>query len=776
MTALQAHSIRRLEDRRLLTGGGRYVADGQRADMLDAVLVRSPHAHAEIRSIDGTAAASVPGFAGFYTHRDLSEVGAIPGGIGFPRPDGTAAPKTDRQLLARDRARFVGEPVALVIGETRAAALEAAERVVVEYAALPVVTDPAEAMRQGAPTVWDDVPDNIAFLWKGGDGKRTEAGLRRAARVVRLSFAISRVTANSLEPRGAWAEIEPDGRLALHASIQAPFGLRNGLAENNFKVPPTDIRVLAEDVGGSFGMKAGVQAEYALVAWAAQRLGRPVRWVADRTEGFLSDEQAREMQIAAELGLDAEGRFTALKVRWNVNLGAYVSGRSAWCVGNIGGIAGVYVIPAIYAECCGVLTHTVPTAAYRGAGRPEATYTIEQIIDAAARELHVDPFELRQRNLIAPEAMPYRTGLTFTYDCGEFAGNMETAAKLADLEGFAARQEQARRAGKLRGVGICNCIEVAGGPFLRPGKDIATLRLAADGTLVLHSGTMSVGQGVETAFCQLIADRFGVPIERIRYQQGDTDDLAYGRGNGGSSSLCTGGSAVWLAADRLIESVKKIAADRLEAAVDDVTFEGGRFTIAGTDRSVDLATVAREASGGGDGPSGSESGLAETGEFVPGAVNFPNGTHVCEVEIDPDTGVAEVVRYSAVEELGAILNPMLVAGQLHGGIAQGIGQAMGEKIVHDRESGQLLTASFMDYAMPRAGDLPEFRLATRAVPTKANPIGAKGVGEAGNVGALAAAMNAVNAALAPLGVSHLDMPATPARVWQAIQAAKSGGG
>ncbi len=774
MAPLQATSVRRREDRRLLTGGGRYVADGKRPDMLEAVLVRSPHAHAEVRGIDGAAAAAVPGFVGFYTHRDLSAVGPIPGGIGFPRPDGTPAPRTDRSLLARERVRFVGEPVALVIAETRAQAEEAAERVVVEYAALPVVTDPAEAMRPDAPAVWDETPDNIAFLWKGGDAERTAAGLRAAARVARLRFSISRVTANSLEPRGAWAEIEPDGRLALHASIQAPFGLRNGLAENNLHLQPTDIRVLAEDVGGSFGMKAGVQAEYALVAWAALRLRRPVRWVADRTEGFLSDEQAREMQIAAELGLDEEGRFTALKVRWDVNLGAYVSGRSAWCVGNIGGIAGMYAIPAIYAECCGVLTHTVPTAAYRGAGRPEATYTIEQIIDRAAGELKIDPFELRRRNLIAPEAMPYRTALTFTYDCGEFEGNMKAAADLADLESFPTRREEARQAGKLRGIGICNCIEVAGGPFLRPGKDMANLRLAQDGTLILHTGTMSVGQGVETAFCQLIAERFGVPIEKVRYAQGDTDDLPYGRGNGGSSSLCTGGSAVWLAADRLIESAKRVAAERLEAAVEDVTFEGGAFTIAGTDRSVDLATVARAAADAADGGEGEEGGLAERGEFVPGAVNYPNGTHICEVEIDPDTGVAEIVRYSAVEELGAILNPMLVAGQLHGGIAQGIGQAMGEKIVHDRESGQLLTASFMDYAMPRAGDLPEFRLATREVPTKANPIGAKGVGEAGNVGALAAAMNAVNAALAPLGVDHLDMPATPARVWQAIQAAQNG--
>ncbi|MGH7122669.1 MAG: xanthine dehydrogenase family protein molybdopterin-binding subunit [Acetobacteraceae bacterium] len=765
---MQARSVRRTEDRRFLTGGGRYVADASRPGMLHAVFVRSPHAHAIVRSIDGSGAAQVPGFVSFASFRDLHDVGPIPGGIGFPRPDGTPAPRTDRFLLANERVRFVGEAVALVIAESRAAALDAAERVAVEYEPLPVVTDPLAAMQPDAPAVWDDVPDNIGFLWKGGDAERTAAGLASAAHVVRLDFAISRVTASSLEPRGAWAEIEPDGRLALHASIQVPYGLRDGLAQNNLKVPPTDIRVLAEDVGGSFGMKAGVQVEYALVAWAARRLQRPVSWIADRTEGFLSDEQAREMQITAELGLDAEGRFTALKVRWNVNLGAYVSGRSAWCVGNIGGIAGVYAIPAIYAESCGIMTHTVPTGAYRGAGRPEATYTIEQIVDAAARELAIDPFELRRRNLIPPEAMPYRTALTFNYDCGEFEENMKKAAALADLADFPARREAARRAGKLRGIGVCNCIEVAGGPFLHPAKNTARLSLAPDGTLTLFTGAMSTGQGVETTFRQLLADRFGVPIERIRYHQGDTDDLPSGKGNGGSSSFCTGGSATWLAAEKLIESAKRIAAEQLEAAVADVTFEAGLFTITGTDRSIDLATVARKAAE--DQPA-ANGGLAEFTEFLP-AVNYPNGTHVCEVEIDPDTGVAEIVRYSAVEELGAILNPMLVAGQLHGGITQGIGQAMSEQIVHDRASGELLTASFMDYALPHADDLPNFRLATREVPTKANPIGAKGVGEAGTVGGLTAAMSAVNAALAPLGADHLDMPATPARIWQAIHAAQ----
>ncbi len=771
MGALEGKPLRRREDARLLTGKGNYAADARNAGMLVAMLVRSPHAHATVARIDVAAARATPGVLGVFTQADLTDVGPIPGGIGFPRPDGGPAPKTDRTLLASDRVRFVGEPVALVVAETRGAALEAAEAVVVDYRERQVVTDPIAAMQAGAPAVWDDVPDNIGFLWKRGDAARTDQAMRDAAHVTKLQFFVSRVTANSMEPRGAWAEIGADGRLVLHASIQSPYPLRNGLAQNHFGLEPNEIRVLPGDVGGSFGMKSGVQQEYALVCWAARKLGRPVRWISDRTEGLLTDEQAREMRITAELALDADAKITALRLRWDVNLGAYVSGRSGWPVGNIGGTAGVYDIPTMYAESCGIMTHTVPTAAYRGAGRPEATYTIERLIDVAARELGIDPYELRRRNLIPPEAMPYKTALTFTYDCGEFEGNMQTAATLSDLDGFPTRREEAKLRGRLRGIGLCNCIEVAGGPFLRPAKDMSTLRLAEDGTLILRTGSVSVGQGLETAFSQLVADRFGIPIEQVRYEQGDTDHLPYGKGNGGSGALCIGGPAVTIAVEKVIEKAKRIAAELLEAAVVDVTFDAGRFTIAGTDRSIDLAAVAHAAHDPLHVPPGEEGGLVESGEFAAPAVTFPNGTHICEVEIDPDTGVTEIIRYSAVEDLGHVFNPLLVAGQTHGGVAQGIGQAMGEQIVFDRESGQMLTASFMDYQMPRADDLPDFQLVTREVPTKVNPLGAKGVGEAGTVGALAAVMSAVCDALAPLGIRHFDMPATSNRVWAAIAAA-----
>ncbi|HEY4040497.1 MAG TPA: xanthine dehydrogenase family protein molybdopterin-binding subunit [Rhodopila sp.] len=738
MATIQAKSVRRREDFRLLTGQGDYTADAAPPNTAVAVFLRAPYAHARIETIDTAPARDIPGTIAVYTAADLTDVAPIPGGIGFPCPDGGPAPKTDRPLLAGERVRFVGEPVAMIVAESRAAGLEATEAIAVDYTALPVVTEPVAAMARGAAAVWDDVPDNIGFLWQRGDSGGTDAALAGSAHVTTLDFAVSRVTANSMEPRGAWARIAEDGRIELHASHQSPFALRNAMAGANLQLEPTDIRVVPGDVGGSFGMKSGVHLETVLVAWAARRLNRPVQWIADRTEGFLTDEQAREMRITASLGLDADKRFTALKVRWNVNLGAYVSGRSGWSVGNVGGIAGVYHIPFIAAQVCGVLTHTVPTAAYRGAGRPEATYAIERLIDVAAREVGLSPYELRRRNLIPPEAMPYKTALTFTYDCGEFEGNMQEAAALADLDTFEERRTDAARHGKLRGIGICNCIEVAGGPFLRPTKDTSTLRLAEDGRLILRSGSMSVGQGLETTFSQLVAERFGVPIDQVLWEGGDTDLLPGGKGNGGSGALCVGGSAVSLAVDKVIEKARRIAGELLEADVVDIELSEGRFTIAGTDRSVTLADVARAAYDPAHIPPGDEAGLVETGEFTPTAVTFPNGTHICEVEIDADTGVTAIVRYSAMEELGRVLNPMIVAGQIHGGVVQGVGQALGEVISHDPQSGQMLTASFMDYQMPRADEYPDFRLATREVPTAVNPLGAKGVGEAGTVGALGA--------------------------------------
>ncbi len=679
------------------------------------------------------------------------------GGVGWPRPDGSS-PKMPRPVLAGERVRFVGEAVALVVAESRAAALDAAEAVAVDYGALPAVATVADALAPGAAPVWAEAPDNFAYLWRGGDADAVEAAMRSAAHVTHLEFSVSRVTANPIEPRVCWARPERDGRLTLSVSHQSPHALRNALAPI-LKLDRNALRVVCGDVGGAFGMKNGVHPECVLVAWGARRLGRPICWISDRSEGFLSDEQGRDIRIQAALALDNEGNFTALKVHFAVNIGAYLSGRSGFAIGNMGGIAGAYRTPCIAAEVSGIFTNVVPTAAYRGAGRPEATYAIERLIDVAAHEIGLSPFELRRRNLISPDSMPFHTGLTFTYDSGEFEQNMLMAAANAGLDDFPARQQEARRRGRLRGIGLCNCIEASGGPFLNPVKDMAQLRLNTDGTLTLQAGVMSTGQGLETSLSQLVAERFGVPAGNVCYRQGDTDLLPHGRGSGGSSALFVGGTAIVRTSDLLLERVRAIAANRLEAAAADIEIANGRARIAGTDRSLSLAEIA------------GEHGIEAEAEFQPTAVTFPNGTHIAEVEIDPDTGQTTLVAYTAVEDLGRVLNQALAEGQVHGGVAQAVGQALGECIVHDRDSAQLLSASFMDYAMPRADLFPPIHFATRDVPTAVNPLGVKGVGEAGTVGALAAVMNAVCDALRPLGIRHFEMPATPARVWSAINAA-----
>jgi carbon-monoxide dehydrogenase large subunit len=595
--------------------------------------------------------------------------------------------------------------------------------------------------------------------------------MARAAHVTRLDYGVSRVAASPMEPRASLAFRGEDGRMVLQSSTQNPFQLRDGLAKV-FGLQPAELRVLAGDVGGSFGMKAGLFREDALVFWAARRLGCPVRWVSDRAEAFLSDDQARDVRFEAGLALDGDGDFLALEVRYDVNVGAYLSGRSLNPIFNIGGIAGVYRTPVITAEIRGVLTNTVPTSPYRGAGRPDATFVIERLIDLAARETGRDPIALRRRNLIPAEAMPFKTGLIFEYDCGEFAANMDLAAERADLAGFPARREDAARRGKLRGLGVCNPIEVAGGPYGRRVPDHARIEVATDGTVHLSTGGMSVGQGLETVFPALVAGRLGIPAERVIYHQGDTDGLATGRGSGGSSGLCISGSAVALAADATIAAGRERAAEHLEAASVDIDYAAGRYTVAGTDRSVSLAELAAAPPPNGE---AFEPGLSVPGTFLPPSVTFPNGCHICEVEIDPETGVVAVVSYVAVEDIGRVVNPTLAHGQIHGGIAQGLGQALAERVVYDPESGQLLTGSFMDYAMPRAADMPPITIAMREVPTKINPLGVKGVGEAGTVGALAAIINAICDALAPLGIDHFEMPATPDRVWAAIKKAKQRG-
>ncbi len=757
----------RIEDDRFITGRGSYVSDIGVENIAHAQIVRAPFAHAKINTIHTDDALAAPGVLAVCTAADLAAdgIGDQPCGVTHPRPDGQEAFQACRRILARDRILHLGEAVALVIAETKAAAVDGAELVDIDADELDVVVDTIGAQSDGAPLVWTEVPGNVAFVWKKGDEAALETAKAQAAHVARLESHVTRVIVNAMEPRGTLAYME-DGRLVVQSSTQNHFPIRGGLA-SMLNMDPDQIRVLAGDVGGSFGMKSGVYPEDVLVSWAARKLNRPVRWISDRIEGFQSDEHGRDVRLTVDLALDGDGKFLGLKVVCHCNIGAFLSRRSLNMIGNFGGIAGVYKIGTIVGEVHGIHTHTQVTAPYRGAGRPEATFAIERVIDVAAREMGIDPFELRRRNLIQPEEMPYDTGFTFKYDCGEFEQNMVEAGQLADRDSFEARRAEAAGRGKLRGLGMSNPIEVAGGPFVKPGKDQSRLHIAGNGQVTLYSGIMSVGQGTETAFSNLVAERLGIPVEQVTYKQGDTDLLSAGRGNGGSSATPVGASSVMVTTDNLIEVAKPVAAEMLQASSDQIVFETGTFQVAGAASSVHLNEVAAFAA------EKDPAGLAADGEFDPSAVTFPNGCHMCEVEIDPDTGAIEIVKYSVCEDIGTVLNPTLAQGQMHGGIVQGAGQALLENTVHDTESGQLLSGSFMDYTMPRADDFPSFQFVTRDVPTEVNPVGAKGIGEAGSVGSIAATINAVCDALAPLGITHIEMPATPDRIWSAIQNAKS---
>jgi carbon-monoxide dehydrogenase large subunit len=770
-------SVRRIEDPRLLQGFGRYSDDVSLPHQAYAVVVRSPHAHAAIRSIDASVARGAGGVLAVLTGADLAAdgLGVLPTDKTRKRRDGSPAVVTPRPALVRDRVRHVGDPVALVVAETMEQAVDAADLVAVEYEPLPAVAATADAVRPGAPPVWAEAADNVAFVWEAGNKDAVARGLAGAAHVTRLDFVVSRVAAAPMEPRGAVGEWDRrTGRYTLHTGIQAPHGLRSLLADQVFRVPHSHLRVITGEVGGSFGMKSGVYPEHVLVLWAAKRLGRPVKWTSDRREGFVTDEHGRDNVSTAELALDGNGKFLALRVAITLNIGAYITPRSAGPgTNNVGGLAGVYTTPAIHVQTTGVFSNTTPTGPYRGAGRPEATYAIERVIDVAARELKIDPVELRRRNLIPSTAMPFKTGLVFTYDCGEFARGMDMALGLADRAGFAKRRAEARQHGKLRGLGIANPIEVAGGPYTAMNPDTAELRVNADGSVSLFSGSTSMGQGNETAFAQIVSEKLGVPPERIQVFWGDSDALGAGRGNGGSGALTVGGSAVTRATEKVIERGRRIAAGMLEAAPEDVIHRDGKFTVTGTDRGVTFANVARAAYAPRQLPKGMEPGFSEEASFTPSAVTFPNGSQICEVEIDEETGAVRVVRHTVVDDVGRMVNPMLVKGQIHGGVVQGLGQGLYEELTYEPTTGQLLAGSFMDYAMPRADDMPNFDVDSHEVPTEVNPLGAKGVGEAGTVGALPALLNAVNDALAPLGVRHLDMPVTAERVWLAIQDAKA---
>jgi carbon-monoxide dehydrogenase large subunit len=767
-------AVTRFEDRRLLRGQGRFHDDVNLPGQAHAVIVRSPHAHARIQAIDASAALRAEGVLAVFTGADVVRdgLGTMQMTLKRKRPDGSPMFAPPHRGLTHDRVRYVGDPVAVLVAETLAQAEDAAELVRIDYEPLPSVTSTTAAALPGSAPVWDECPDNISNVFEAGERAATDAAFSRAHRVIRRRYVITRVHAQYMEPRGALGVWDPgEDRYTLYADVQYPHRVRNALASNVFKVPEHSIRVIAGDIGGAFGTKGWQYPEHRLVLWAARKLRRPVKWRCERRDAIPADEHARDNVSDAELALDSEGRFLALRVRTLANVGAYVSSdRNLLATfSNVVTLVGVYAFPAAHVQVTCVLTNTNSTAPYRGAGRPEATYVIERLIDDAARELGMDPVQLRRSNLIPSSAMPYRTPLGVTYDCGNFEKSMDDALKLADVAGFDARREESQARGRLRGLAVVNAIERAAGAQ----PEFAEIRFAPGGNATLLMGTKNQGQGHETTFKQILHERLGLDPAEVRYIDGDTDRVAFGIGTMGSRSTVIGGTALWTAADKVIAKGRKIAARLLEAAEADIVFADGRFTVAGTDRAVTLKEVARAAFQPAQLPPGLEPGLYETGTFSPRQDTWPNGCHVCEVEVEPETGAVTLARYVIVDDVGTVINPLTLKGQIHGGVAQGVGQALMEQVVYDPESGQLLTASFMDYAIPRADTIPELAIGNNPVPTKLNPIGAKGAGEAGTVGALPAVINAVMDALAPLGVRDFDMPATSSRVWQVIQAARA---
>jgi carbon-monoxide dehydrogenase large subunit len=762
--------VLRKEDPRLLTGRGRFTADLIVPGMAIAVMIRSPHAHADIVAIDVEAARRSPGVIAVLTGKDASAdgLGGIPSGGNLIRLPGTPADqgfvhRPPHHALAVDRVRFVGDSVAVVIAETEMQARDAAELVVVDYEMLPAVTDTEAAGAPGAAAVWDAAPDNVCFRWQAGDAEAVDAAFAAASRVVRLKAVNNRIHVASMETRGAIGEFDKaTGRYTLTTGTQMPHGLKNELAHDVLKLPPDRIRVLVTDVGGSFGIKNALYPEQVVVLWAAARTGRTVAWMGGREDGFLSDYQARDNVYVGELALDDNARFLALRVTSTAALGAYLAPAGQLSpTANTPALAGVYRFPCIAVHVTGVFSHTAPTETYRGAGRPEAVYLLERLVDHAAREIGIDRLELRRRNMLTPAELPFRTGLGLNYDSGDFPAMLDHALIRADHGGFPARAEAARGKGRVRGFGLAHYCERVAGSW----DESAWLELSPDGRVTVLVGTMSNGQGHETAYAQLVADMLGMTPDDIDVVQGDTDRIPSGHGTGGSASIPIAGVAMRYASDDLIRKALPLAADVLEAAEVDVAFEDGGFRVVGTDRAVGLREVAGRL-GQGDVPAM----LAGAGWWKPSGPTFPNGCHIAEIELDPDTGHWELARYTMVHDFGRVLNPLLLEGQLQGGVAQGVGQAAFERVVYDPDSGQVLTGSFMDYQIPRADDLPSLTLETIVTAAPTNPLGIKGCGEAGAAGGAPAVMNALMDALAGLGVVTLDMPATPERVWNAIRA------
>jgi carbon-monoxide dehydrogenase large subunit len=753
----------RIEDDRLIRGAGQYTSDVRFDNEAALVVVRAGVGAGHVDTIDISAALEMPGVIAVFTGADLLADGVAPfkPRLTHPGPDGGPMRQPRFLPLAIDDVRFLGEPVAVVVAETRAEAEDAAEAVMVEIAERPAVTDPLAAVAPDAPRVWDQYPDNLAFVFEQGDGAAVQTAIDGAAHVVRQRLRISRVTAAAIEPRSAIGRyIAETDSYQLDLGTQSPHRMAGELADV-FGIPADRIAVKALDCGGSFGMKNVAFAENALVLWAAKKIGRPVRWLASRLESFQCDAHGRDQWVDAALALDADGHFLGLDVLGRAGLGAYIGPSTPHPpTANVGGLAGVYRTPAIHVRIEGVFINAQITAPYRGAGRPEATYIIEQMIDLAARKLGFDRAELRRRNLITPEQMPFKTGLTFTYDSGDFPGLLDRALEVADWAGFAARREHSEAQGKLRGIGIANPIEIAGGPQGKPNPEFARLTLDPSGTAELMTGSVDTGQGHGTAFRQILGETLGLDTDAISYVTGDTAVVPKGTGSFGSRTLSAGGAAMLAAVSQIVETLKPIAAQRLEVSQDDVGFADGSFVVSGTNRHIAFTEILAEHSG------------PVSGEAFISASNatFPNGCHICEVEVDPATGAVTLESYAVIDDVGRMINPLLVKGQIRGGVMQGVGQALLEEIVYD-ETGQLISASFMDYAMPRAENAPSMFVESYPTPTASNPLGVKGAGEAGTVGALSAVMSAVSDALSTRGVAHIDMPATPLRVWESLRSA-----
>src|SRR3984885_14537779 len=765
-----AQPVRRVEDPRLLKGAGRYTDDIVLPNMLFGVVLRSPHAAATITRLDVAAATGMPGVAGVYTAADLKAdgVGPLPCAALVENRDGTPQAAPPHPVLAEGAVRHVGDPVAFVVASTIKQARDAAEAIEVDYDILPSITDLPTAMDKDGVLVWPEVKHNLAFDWEIGDKTATEAEFAKAAHVTKLTIVNNRIVVNSIEARAALADFDSTtGRWTLYANTQGGWLVKN-LIGPLFGTDPEKFRIITPDVGGGFGMKLFLYAEHVLTCFAARKLGRPVKWAAERGEAFVCDTQGRDNFTLGELAIDADGKFIALRTRNISNMGAYLSTFAPYIptFAGTGVLSSVYGFKAIYANVLGVFTNTVPVDAYRGAGRPESNYLVERLVDAAARELGIDKVEIRRRNMVLPDAMPHATPVGKSYDSGDFRIVLDSATKRRDRAGCASRRTAAAARGKRRGLGLAYYLEATGGD----PTERAEIRFADDGFVDVYVGTQSTGQGHETAYVQLTANRLGIDGEKIRVRQGDTDTIPVGGGTGGARSLYSEGQAIVKTADSVIEKGKQAAAEALEAAVADIRFVDGSFTIVGTDRTIDIISLA--ATQRHKAASGQPAITLDTAEVA--AIDdhtFPNGCHMAEVEIDPETGVTTVVRYVVCDDFGTTVNPLIVRGQVAGGVAQGLGQAMLEHTVFDPDSGQLLSGSFMDYALPRADNVPDVEVDLLEIPCATNPLGVKGAGEAGAVGSPPALINAIIDALTGDGVTSIDMPATPERVWRAMAAA-----